>query len=137
MVKIVVDSYAWVEIFLGTLKGQSASKVIQDAEQAITPEIVLAEISRKYFREGVKEQTIRSRLDIISQSSELSQIDETIAIESGKAYLELESKAKKLKDKSPSLFDAIILATARAHGGKVLTGDIHFKDLQDTIWLDN
>ena len=47
--KIVVDSYAWIEIFLGTEKGKSASKAIEDAEQAITPEIVLAEISRKYL----------------------------------------------------------------------------------------
>lgn len=117
--------------------GQSASKTIQDAEQVITPEIVLAEISRKYFREGAREQTIRSRLTTISQSSELSQLDEAIAIESGKAYLEIFERAKKSKERNPSLFDAIVLATARVNNAGVLTGDIHFRDLPETIWLED
>ena len=50
--KIVIDPSAWVEIFLGSMKGQSVVEVIQDAELVLTPEIVLAEISRKYLREG-------------------------------------------------------------------------------------
>ena len=133
--KIVVDSYAWIEIFIGSEKGQSASQIIQDAERVITPELVLAEISRKYFREGEKEQLIRSRLETISQSSELSQIDETIAIESGKAYLEITEKAKKSKGQMPSLFDAIILATGRVNKARVLTGDLHFRNLPETLWL--
>jgi len=135
-VKIVVDSYAWVEIFLGSEKGQFASQSIQDAEQVITPEIVLAEISRKYFREGAKEQLIRSRLATISQSSELSQLDETIAIESGKAYLEISEKARKSKSRKPGLFDAIVLATARINKARVLTGDLHFRDIPETIMLE-
>jgi hypothetical protein len=55
---------------------------------------------------------IRSRLESISQASELSQFDESIAIESGGAFLEIDERAKKSKGKNPSLFDAIILATA-------------------------
>ena len=133
--KILVDSYAWIEIFLGTEKGQSAFKSIQDAELVLTPQIVLAEISRKYLREGAKEQVIRSRLATISESSELSQIDETIAIESGKAYLEIDARAKKSKSKKPGLFDAIVLAIARVNKAKVLTGDPHFRDLPETIWM--
>jgi predicted nucleic acid-binding protein len=134
-VKIVVDSYAWVEIFQGTEKGQSALKAILDSELVITPEIVLAEISRKYFREGAKEQVIRSRIRTISQSSELSQIDEVIAVESGRSYLEIAEIAKKAKNKKPSLFDAIVLATARVNNANVLTGDLHFRDLPETVWL--
>ena len=134
--KIVVDSYAWVEIFQGSEKGQSALKVILDSELVITPEIVLAEISRKYFREGAKEHVIRSRIRTISQSSELSQIDEAIAVESGRSYLEIALFAKKARSKKPSLFDAIVLATARVNNANVLTGDLHFRDLPETIWLE-
>ena len=134
--KIVVDSYAWVEIFQGSEKGQSALKAILDSELVITPEIVLAEISRKYFREGAKEQLIRSRIRTISQSSELSQIDEAIAVESGKSYLEIAEIARKAKSKKPSLFDAIVLATARVNNANVLTGDFHFRDLPETVWLE-
>ena len=136
MVKIVIDSYAWIEIFLGSEKGQFASKTIEESDQAITPGIVLAEISRKYIREGVSEQSIHKRLATISQSSELSTIDEDIAVESGKAYMEILERSKKSKSKNPSLFDAIILATSRVNEAKVLTGDLHFKDLPETIWLE-
>ena len=136
MVKIVVDSYAWIEIFLGSDKGHSALETIDDADLVITPETVLAEISRKYLREGAKEQTIRKRLKTISESSEVSGIDESIALESGKAYLEVENIAKKSKNNRPSLFDAIVLATARVNEAKVLTGDPHFSGLPETIWLE-
>jgi predicted nucleic acid-binding protein len=135
-VRIVVDSFAWIEIFLGSKKGQSAFQEIQDAEFVATPETVLAEIARKYLREGAREQIIRSRLQTIAESSELSYIDEATAIGSGKAYIEIQEKAKKERIDKPSLFDAIVLATARVNKAKVLTGDPHFRGLPDTIWLE-
>jgi predicted nucleic acid-binding protein len=55
-------------------------------------------------------------------------LDESIAIESGRAFLEIDERAKKSKGKNPSLFDAIILATSRVNKAKVLTGDLHVKD---------
>lgn len=134
--KIVVDSYAWIEIFLGGDKGQFALEAIEDADLVITPETVLAEISRKYLREGAKEQVIRNRLKTISESSELSGIDENTALESGNAYLEIEKIAKKSRNNKPSLFDAIVLATARVNEARVLTGDPHFRNLPETIWLE-
>ena len=133
--RIVVDSYAWIEIFLGSKKGETASQEIEDAELVVTPDTALAEISRKYLREGARENTIRSRLQTISEASELSHIDESTAIASGKAYLEMEEKSKKEKIDKPSLFDAIVLATARVNKAKVLTGDPHFRDLPETLWL--
>ncbi len=133
--KIVIDSYAWIEIFLGTEKGRSALKTIEDAELVLTPQTVLAEVARKYLREGMKENIIQSRLETISESSETHPVDEAIAIESGKAYLEMERRAKEAKLRKPSLFDAIVLATARLNSSKVLTGDSHFRGLPDTVWL--
>ncbi len=136
MVKIVVDAYAWIEIFLGSKKGRSASQVIQDAELVLTPGTVLAEISRKYLREGAKEDVIRNRSKTISESSEVLAIDEEIAVVSGNAYLQIEEKARKSRIDKPSLFDAIVLGTARVNEANVLTGDVHFKDLPETVWLE-
>jgi predicted nucleic acid-binding protein len=134
-VKIVVDSYAWIEIFLGSRKGREAADAIQEAELVLTPGVVLAEIARKYLREGLKENVIRSRLRTIAESTEVAQIDEEVAIASSKAYLEIEEKARKSKLDRPSLFDAIVLGTARVNGGKVITGDPHFRNLPETVWL--
>ena len=49
--------------------------------------------------------------------------------------MELSEKAKTERLGGPSLFDAIVLATARLLKAKVLTGDEHFKELPETLWI--
>jgi predicted nucleic acid-binding protein len=58
---VVYDTYAWVEYFLGTDKGLRVRTLLKE-EGGYTPSIVLAEISRKYLREGVNPETVRKRL---------------------------------------------------------------------------
>jgi predicted nucleic acid-binding protein len=135
--RLVVDSYSWIEIFLGTEKGARSINAIGDADLVLTPDIVLAEISRKYFRERASEKVIQSRLRTISESSEIITIDETLALETGKAYLEMANRVTRMSLGSgkPSLSDAIVLAITRRNRAKVLTGDLHFRGLPETIWL--
>lgn len=45
----------------------------------------------------------------------------------------LAERAAKQRGRAPSLFDAIVLATARVYDSKVLTGDEHFEGLPETI----
>jgi predicted nucleic acid-binding protein len=135
-VKIVVDSYAWIEIFLGSATGDEARKCMTEAEEVFTPDTVLAEVARKYHGEGMTDSTIRTRLALILEASEVLRIDEEVALAAGKAYRELESKARKEKVRKPSLFDAIVLADARIQNAKVLTGDQHFAGLPETLWLE-
>jgi predicted nucleic acid-binding protein len=134
-VKTVIDTYAWIEIFIGSKSGEKAKEMLQKAEETYTPDIVIAEIARKYLREGMKEQIILERLTTIEETSEIIPIDKSIAIESAKCYMELMEKAKTEKLKEPSLFDAIVLATARTLGAKLVTGDEHFKEIKETIWI--
>jgi predicted nucleic acid-binding protein len=67
--------------------------------------------------------------------SEVLRIDAEVALAAGKAYRELESKARNEKLRKPSLFDAIVLANARIQDAKVLTGERHFAGLPETMWL--
>jgi len=134
-VKTVIDAYAWVEIFIGSKSGKRANEILQKAEETYTPDTVIAEIARKYLREGVEENTIRERLATIEEISDVISIDKDIAIESAKCYLELAEKAKKEGLKTPSLFDAIVLATARTSDAKIVTGDEHFKGINETLWI--
>jgi predicted nucleic acid-binding protein len=134
-VKTVIDTYAWIEIFIGSKNGEKAKEILQKAEETYTPDVVIAEIARKYLREGIKEQTILERLTTIEETSEIIPIDKNIAFESAKCYLELMEKAKTRKFKAPSLFDAIVLATARTLGAKLVTGDEHFEEINETLWI--
>ena len=134
--RIVVDSYAWIELFIGSSKGKKVMERLLEADRVFTPGIVLAEIARKYHREGLEEEAIRERLRLIVEASEIIPIDEKVALESASCYEELLCRADERRIGKPSLFDAIILATARMREAKVLTGDEHFKDLPETLWLD-
>jgi predicted nucleic acid-binding protein len=134
-VKIVIDTYAWIELFVGSEKGKKVKDLLENAEEVYTPNIVLAEIARKFLREGNDEKTIAEWLEIITVASDITQIDPALALEAAKCSGELSERAKKFKQNTLSLFGAIVLATARINQCSILTGDEHFKDLPETIWL--
>ncbi len=131
----MTDSYAWIEHFVGSEKGRKVIKILSDAEEVYTPDIVLAEIARKYIREGVDPQIVNQRLKEIVEASTVVCINTKLAVNAAKCYFELEANAKKLKLNTPSLFDSIVLATGRMLTSKVLSGDQHFKNLPDIIWI--
>lgn len=133
--KIVVDAYAWVEIFIGSEGGIRAGEILVEAREIYTPDVVLAEIARKYLREGVEEQVVLGRLRTIAEASDTPPVSVETALESARCYMELSEKAKREEVRPPSLFDAIVLATARVIDAKVVTGDEHFKNLPETLWI--
>jgi predicted nucleic acid-binding protein len=122
-----------VELFLGGQKGQRVRRTIAEADEVRTPDVVLAELSRKYLREKAEVGTVRSRLETITSASLVTPVGVDVAVKAGEAFFELAERAAKQRRRSPSLFDAIVLATARVHDSKVLTGDEHFKGLSETI----
>jgi len=97
---------------------------------------VLAEIARKYHREKLDHGTVITRLETINSTTIVTGIDTNLAMRTGRAYLELEEKAKRERLNKASLFDAIVLATAREYGSSVVTGDEHFRGLAETIFLE-
>ncbi len=133
---IVIDTYAWIEYFRGSDKGKVVKEYLLGSMETYTPSIVLAELARKYFQENMPESTVRERLSVVAETTTIVGIDEELALEAGKIYMELVKHAEKqgLKQK-PSLNDAIILATARKLRARVITGDKHFKNLEDTVWI--
>jgi predicted nucleic acid-binding protein len=135
-VKIVIDTYAWIELLIGSERGNKVKELMENAEEVYTPSTVLAETARKFLREGTDEKTIGTWLEIITNASVITQIDSATALEAAKCQLELSQQAKISKQNTPSLFDAIVYATARINQCKIITGDEHFKNLPETIWLE-
>ena len=133
--KILVDSYAWVELFLGSGKGGQVRELIESADEAFTPDTVLAELSRKYLREKVPERLVKERLSAVQGASRVLPITPELALSASKAYLELAEEARRRRLRSPNLFDGLVLGTARLQEAKVVTGDPHFQGLPETIWI--
>ncbi len=134
-VKIVVDTYAWIELLIGSGKGTKVKELLEKADEVYTPDTVLAETATKFLREGTSEETVNRWIEIITNASVVIPIDPAIALEAAKSQLDLVKKAKSLKQNTPSLFDAIVLATAKINGCKIITGDEHFRDLPEVIWV--
>jgi predicted nucleic acid-binding protein len=132
-VKIVVDTYAWVELFIGSEKGLIVKENLGSAEEVYTPDIVLAELARKYRRKGVEASEVEERLSKISVKN--YNHEKKIATKAAEVDCLLREKAKKMGLREPSLIDAIVLATAKSLNANLITGDRHFKEEPETIWI--
>jgi len=133
--RIVVDTYAWIELFIGSNKGEIVREAIAKANEVFVPDIVLTEIARKYLREGESEEVVRQRIEWVTDIARIVAIDENTAMLSGIVYMELVEKSKVEGTSKPGLADAIVLATTRTLEAKVVTGDKHFKGLNEVIWV--
>lgn len=131
--RYVIDAYAWIEYFRASKSGEVAKKYIE-SEDSATPTIVVSEISRKLLREielgnETREGRLK-RLEFIRATSQIVDLDFEIAAEAGEIDLDMKKKVK-----GWGLADSIILCTARTAKGNVVTGDEHFRGLEETIFI--
>jgi len=118
----VIDSFAWFEYFAGSTAGAKAKFFIESGK-SITPTIVIAELTEKYRREKMVFAPDR---DFILGKTRIISLDPGIAEKAG-----IINHERKRAVKRWGLVDSIVLATAREHGAKIVTGDEHFRDLTD------
>lgn len=132
---LTIDTFAWAEMIRGSRLAARARKALADAERCLTPSIVLAEVASMCVRAGMADQVIELELDAIRESSEIVPIDEWIAIAAAHGAEELRSDARGRKIPLPGLADGLVLATARRSHSRLLTGDPHFRNCAETVWL--
>ncbi|NHV06062.1 MAG: type II toxin-antitoxin system VapC family toxin [Thaumarchaeota archaeon] len=129
----VIDSYAWIEYFIGSKRGFSVKRYVEEEDSA-TPTIVVAEISRKLMNEAMAgRETATGRedkLDFIKTSTLIVDLTEEIARLAGEIAVE-----RRKVIKGWGIADSIILATARKESARVVTGDKHFADLRNEAIL--
>jgi predicted nucleic acid-binding protein len=118
----VIDTWVWVEYWRGN---EAVKTWIENESPLFTSTITLAEVVRFFVAGGQDEATIRTCLDDIRAKSSVLPVDEEIAVVAG--HLK--------KREVAGIADSIILATARSGDHKVVTGDPHFKEIMDAIYL--
>jgi predicted nucleic acid-binding protein len=129
----IIDTYAWIGYFKASEMGKAAKEFIE-SDHSITPTIVVSVISRKLRKDielgnETREGRLR-RLEFIRATSRILDLDFEIAIETGGINEELKVEAK-----GWGLADSIVLCTARSLKGTVVTGDEHFRRLDNVIFL--
>ena len=129
----IIDTYAWIEYFKASEMGKAAKEFIE-SEHSVTPTIVVSEISRKLRKDidlgnETREGRLR-RLEFIRSTSRIVDLDFEIALEAGEINEDLKTEAK-----GWGLADSIVLCTARSLKGKVITGDEHFRRLDNIVFV--
>ena len=123
MKTVTFDTYAWVEYFSGTKKGEPVRDYVESPCVILTPAIALFELSRKYLREGKSPEKavafVRQRSMIVPFDSELALFTSKVAVEHKLAAA-----------------DAAIYATGISNSSIILTGDDHLKGLGSVEFLE-
>ncbi len=124
----MIDTYAWVEYFIGSDKGKKVKKILEDEDNKIlTPECCLAEIKGWCIREN---QDFDELYNIIRKISDIQCILTQDWLEAATIRSELRKKHKDF-----GMIDALIIAQRKRMGCKVVSGDPHFKGMQDAIFI--
>lgn len=128
--KYVIDSYAWLEYFMGTKVGERVKEIIDNSEEKITPTICLAEVYAKTLK--VEDQQLAEKQKaFIKEKSAIVFLDEMIAVEAAKVLVN-----NKKEIDGWGMADSIVYETAIVKKADVVTGDEHFRKLKNVLLIE-
>ena len=128
MNKYIVDAWAWIEYFRGTEYGAKLNDILEDPTTDIyTCAITVAEIISKTARDG---RDVEAAYDMLLSNSQIIKLDELISKHAGLFHCKMRQTSKDF-----GIADAFILAAANKLEAKIITGDPHFKGLENAIMI--
>lgn len=127
MTRLVVDSYAWVEFLEGSAKGARVRRLLHEAEEALTPASVVAEVCSKAARSG-KDTGVAWRA--MRGGSVILPLDGETARAAGALHADIRRRVSDF-----ALVDAIVLTIARKMDSTVVAGDPHFRGMRGVVFL--
>lgn len=113
----LVDTSAWIEWLIGSLAGAAVASELPPREQWLVPTIVQLELAKWLTREAGEAKA--DRVIAFTETCIVADLDTGIAL----AAAELCARHRL------ATADAIVYATALAHGADLLTCDRHFEGL--------
>jgi predicted nucleic acid-binding protein len=116
---VVVDSPGWVEFLGNGPKSDGFAKYLENPQNVLLPSVVVYEVYKKILRE--QGQTLAERF----LSHALAFHDREVPLDTPLVAL----AAKTSLEANLAMADAIIYASARAHGAELITSDAHFTGL--------
>jgi predicted nucleic acid-binding protein len=125
--RYVVDSYAWIEYLDGTEIGRKVSDLIKENNEIFTCVLTIAEVVSKAARKG---KDVKIAYDVLNSNSKIIDADEELSLRAGLLHYEMRKTVKDF-----GLADAYILATAGKLKAKILTGDMHFKNMKEAVLI--
>lgn len=121
---ILVDSSAWIEWLIGSPTGERVAPILPEPADWLVPTLVQLELA-KWLRREVGE-------DKAEQVIAFTQVCRVVPLETDVAL----AAADACRVHTLTTADAIIFATAQAHGATLLTCDRHFEGLPGVTWVE-
>lgn len=124
----ILDTYAWVEYFTGSVEGEKVSKLFaEENNNFITVECCLAELKGWCIKNKINFEDV---LRIVETNSDIVPVLKKDWIDAASVK---STMRKTLNDFG--LIDAILLAKQKYLKCKIVTADKHFKNLKDIEFL--
>jgi len=121
-IAFLLDSWVWIDYW--NKPESRAKEFIESRNDLVISTITIAEVSQRYAPQG--KAMIDARINEMLNYCTLIPISREIATLAGML---------RNKEIHGGIADAIILATARLANHTIVTGDRHFKDLPDVVFL--
>ena len=127
----VIDTFAWVEYLIGSRRGATVKEYIEGGGAA-TPTIAIMELAKWFHREM---ESGRRTMEEMNQASEFVRtktlvvdLDESMARKAGETDFLMKKKVHNWP-----VADSIVYTTATVANAKVVTGDPHFRSVENAI----
>jgi len=121
----LVDTSAWIEWLVGSPAGVTIAADLPERGQWLVPTIVQLELAKWLTREAGEDKA--DRVIAFTETCVVADLDTAIALSATELCVR-----RKL-----ATADAIVYATALAHGADLLTCDQHFNGLPDVRFVPN
>ena len=120
---VLVDTCGWIEWLTDGPLADAFRPHLAQTDALLVPTLIQYELAKWITRE--RDETLALEIIGLTQQSRVVALDTSLALSA--ATLALEHRL--------ALADAVIYATARAHGATVVTSDAHFEHLAGVAYL--
>ena len=127
MTRLMLDSWAWIEYFLGSKAGLLVKRHLEE-EEAYTHSVTISEVISKLRRQGKDIDNARQAFAALPR---IVDTDRSAAAKVGELHARMRADVPNF-----SLADAFVLEAARRLELKVLTGDPDFRGIKEAEFLE-
>jgi predicted nucleic acid-binding protein len=121
---VLVDTSAWIEWLIGSPTGEKVAEHLPDQADWLVPTMVQLELAKWLSREVGEDKV--DQVIAFTQVCQIAALDTEIAL----------AAAEACRDHKLATADAIMFATARTKGAKLLTCDKHFEGLPGVTLIE-
>jgi len=125
--KLIIDSYAWVEYLDGSPAGEKVEKLLLGNNEIYTLSLMIAEVISRVKRVG---GDFEIAYDAIVSNSKIIDITRGLSKDAGLFHAKIREKIKDF-----GLVDALVFIAAKEIGAKIVTGDEHFRNFKESIFI--